>query len=114
MAPSVDTTTAEHAAGITESTSRAVLASPEFHHLVRRRWRTSLILTVVLFIIYYGYILLVATNKPLLSIRVGSGTLGMVLGISVILLSWLLTAVYVVWANLYYDPEVRRLRDQIS
>jgi uncharacterized membrane protein (DUF485 family) len=90
-----------------------LLDAPEFHRLVARRWRASLLLTTILFVVYYGYILLVATNKPLLSTRIGSGTLGILLGVAVILISWALTAVYVVWANWKYDPEVRRLRERL-
>ena len=93
--------------------SVALLESAEFKHLVARRWRASAILTALLFIIYYGFILLVATNKPLLATRMGSGTLGILLGVLVIVLSWVITAAYVVWANRNYDPEVRRLRDQL-
>lgn len=95
-------------------TARDLLDSPDFHGLVVRRWRTSLILTILLFVVYYGYILLVATNKSLLSITVGPATLGIVMGVAVIVLSWALTAVYVVWANRHYDPEVKRLRDRVE
>jgi uncharacterized membrane protein (DUF485 family) len=91
----------------------ALLESDDFKQLVVRRWRASLILTAILFVVYYGFILLVATNKPLLSIKLGSATLGIVLGVSVILLSWAITAAYVVWANRHYDPEVRRLRERL-
>ena len=93
--------------------SVALLESPEFKHLVARRWRASAILTAILFIIYYGFILLVATNKPLLGTRLGAGTLGILLGVLVIVLSWVITAAYVVWANRHYDPEVRRLRERL-
>jgi uncharacterized membrane protein (DUF485 family) len=96
------------------SKSVALLESPEFKHLVARRWRASAILTAVLFVIYYGFILLVATNKPLLATRLGSGTLGILLGVLVIVLSWVITAAYVVWANRHYDPEVRRLRERLN
>ena len=95
-------------------TPREVLDSVEFRRLVERRWLVSLVLTAVLFVAYYGFILLVATNKPLLSTRIGETvTLGIPLGVAIIVLSWVLTAAYVVWANREYDPEVRRLRDQI-
>ena len=94
--------------------SVALLESAEFKHLVARRWRATAILTAVLFIIYYGFILLVATNKPLLATRLGSGTLGILLGVLVIVLSWVITAAYVVWANRHYDPEVRRLRERLN
>jgi uncharacterized membrane protein (DUF485 family) len=95
-------------------TPRELLDSPEFRHLVARRWRLSLILTAALFVIYYGFILLVAVNKPLLATRIGTATtLGIPIGAAVIVLSWMLTAAYVAWANVQYDPEAQRLRDRI-
>lgn len=94
--------------------AHALLASAEFRRLVRKRWRVSLLLTLALFVLYYGFILLVAVNRPLLAMRVGEvTTLGIVLGIAVLVLAWVLTAVYVVWANRQYDPEVERLRRQL-
>ncbi len=90
-----------------------LLETREFKHLVMRRWRASLILTVVLFVVYYGFIILVATNKPLLSTRLGAGTVGIALGVAVIVLSWVITAAYVIWANRHYDPEVRRMRERL-
>jgi uncharacterized membrane protein (DUF485 family) len=96
-------------------TPRKLLDSPEFHHLVSRRWRVSLLLTAGLFVLYYGYILLVATNKTLLARRVGDvTTLGILLGAAVIVGAWALTAIYVVWANRYHDPEAARLRRQLD
>lgn len=92
-----------------------MLASPPFKHLVRRRWLVSLSLLAVLFVTYYGYILLIAYDKPFMAQRIGEvTTLGIPLGVAVILVSWVLTAVYVVWANAAHDPEVRRLRDQVE
>ncbi len=95
--------------------TKALLASPEFRHLVTTRWRVSLTLTAALFLMYYGYVLLIATNKPLLARRIGDVvTLGIPLGVAVILGAWALTAIYVVWANRRYDVEVRRLRDHLT
>lgn len=97
-----------------EKSAREMLDSPEFRDVVRRRWRVSLVLTAALFVVYYGYILLIAADKPLVSRRIGEvTTLGIPLGVAVIVLSWALTAAYVVWANLVYDPEVARLRDRL-
>ena len=74
-----------------------------------------MILTIALFILYYGFILLVATNRSLLATRVGESTttLGILVGVGVLLFAWVLTAVYVVWANRFYDPEVQRLRGRL-
>lgn len=93
-----------------------MLASPEFKHLVRRKWTMSILLTGLLFVLYYGYILLVAWDKPLLAKPVFAGgvtTLGIVLGVGVIVGAWVLTAAYVMWANRVYDVEVERLKGEL-
>jgi uncharacterized membrane protein (DUF485 family) len=93
---------------------RDVLDSPEFRGLVARRWRVSMILSGLLFVLYYGYIILIATNPHLLSRRVGaSTTVGILMAAAVIAGAWVLTAVYVIWANRHYDPEVARLRRRL-
>ncbi len=95
-------------------TTKELLASSEFRHLVARRWRVSLLLTACLFVLYYGYILLIATDKALLSKRIGEvTTLGIPVGAAVIVGAWILTGVYVLWANRAYDSEVARLRDHL-
>ena len=97
-----------------QKTPQELLASAEFRQLVARRWRVSLLLTACLFVLYYGYILLIATNKALLSERIGEvTTIGIPLGAAVIVGAWVLTALYVLWANRAYDAEVSRLRDHI-
>jgi uncharacterized membrane protein (DUF485 family) len=94
---------------------RELLDSPELKSLVVRRWRLSLALTACLFALYYGYILLIATNKELLSHRIGEATtLGIPLGAAVIVGAWALTAIYVAWANRHYDAEVARLRRRLE
>jgi uncharacterized membrane protein (DUF485 family) len=95
-----------------EST-KALLASPDFHHLVARRWRISVVLTLCLFVLYYGFILLVGLNKAFLARRIGSMTIGIPLAAAVILGAWVLTAIYVTWANRTHDPAVRALRDRL-
>jgi uncharacterized membrane protein (DUF485 family) len=93
-----------------------LLASPEFKRLVRRKWAVSILLTVLLFAMYYGYILLVAWDKPSLAKPVLAGgvtTRGILLGVGVILGAWVLTAIYVVWANRVYDSAVAELKSQL-
>ena len=93
---------------------RRLLDSPAFHDLVQRRWRISLILTAALFVLYYGYILLIALNKPFVGTRFGGATpIGIPLGAAVIVGSWALTAIYIAWANRVYDREAARLRNEL-
>lgn len=94
---------------------REMLDSAEFKRMVSKRWTVSIVLTLALFVMYYGYILLIAWDKPALARKIGeSTTLGIPAGVGVILVSWVLTAIYVVWANRRYDVEVRRLKDQVG
>lgn len=95
-------------------TAHEVATSRDFRSLVSRRWLVSTLLLVLLFVSYYGYILLVAADKALVSRRIGEvTTLAIPLGVAAIVVAWILTAVYVSWANRSYDPEVDRLKGEL-
>jgi uncharacterized membrane protein (DUF485 family) len=80
--------------------------------LANERWRVSLWLTGTMMVIYFGFILLIAYNKPLLGTLVVPGlSLGILLGALVILSAWVLIYIYVHWANTYYDKRVSELQD---
>jgi uncharacterized membrane protein (DUF485 family) len=75
------------------------------------RWRVAVSLTAAMMVVYFGFILLVAFRKPLLGTQVVPGLiLGMLLGADVILVAWLLTFIYVRWANRHYEAALRELR----
>ena len=94
-----------------QQTNRDVLDSVEFRRLVSGRWRVSLVLTALLFVLYYGYIILIATNRQLVSRPVsGATTTGILIAAGVIAGAWVLTAAYVIWANRQYDPAAAALR----
>ena len=78
--------------------------------LAATRWRISIALSLAMIALYFGFIALIAYNRPLLAKRIAPGlTLGILFGASVIAISWLLTYVYVKWANDHYDVELRAL-----
>jgi uncharacterized membrane protein (DUF485 family) len=75
------------------------------------RWRIAISLTIAMMVAYFGFILLVAFNKPLLGTLVTRGlSLGMLLGALVIIVAWVLTWTYVRWANTHYDASLDKLR----
>jgi uncharacterized membrane protein (DUF485 family) len=79
------------------------------------RWRVALMLTTAMMVLYFGFILLVAFNKPLLGREVVSGlSVGILLGALVIVASWVLIWIYTRWANTHYDREVTRLRREVN
>ncbi|MEH2372247.1 DUF485 domain-containing protein [Nostoc sp.] len=78
--------------------------------LAAERWRVSLILSGAMMFIYFGFILLIAFNKPLLGSLVVPGlSLGILLGALVIVSAWVLIFIYVRWANSSYDDQIARL-----
>jgi uncharacterized membrane protein (DUF485 family) len=92
-------------------TAHEIVTSDRFKALVRKRWTVSVILTILLFVSYYGIILTIAYGKEFLSQKVGEFTnWGIVFGIFGIVFAWLLTAIYVVWANNVYDKEVDSIK----
>ena len=78
--------------------------------LDRARWRMALLLTGGVVVLYLGFIGLVAYGRPILALQLVPGlSLGILLGALVIVGSWLLTWVYVRWANTHYDPQLAAL-----
>jgi uncharacterized membrane protein (DUF485 family) len=66
-------------------------------------------------VIYFGFILLVAFAKPLLATKIGDGvtSLGIILGLGVILSAVVLTGIYVQRANSRFDEMTRHLTREI-
>ena len=61
--------------------------------------------------VYFGFILLVAYNKPFLGRLIVPGlSVGTLLGALVIVSAWLFIWIYVRWANGHYDTTVKSLR----
>ena len=85
---------------------------PRYQELKAKRSRFGWWLTIAMLIVYYGFILLVAFDKPLLATRLGQGvtTIGMPLGLGVIVFTIVITGIYVRRANKEYDD----LTDQIT
>ena len=76
-----------------------------------RRWRIAIALSACMLVIYFGFILLIAFDKPLMGSLITDGlSLGILLGALVIVSAWVLTTIYVRWANRVYDGQIARLR----
>lgn len=93
----------------------AIRRDPHFQTLVRRRMRFALALTAATLIIYFGYIAVVAFAPQWLGVSIGGGmTLGIPLGLLVIVAAFVLTALYVHRANTEYDALTRRILEDIK
>ena len=82
-----------------------------FSALVRKRWTVSLTLTSLMLSIYYGFIIILAFRPDIFATRIGERlTLGIPIGLGVIIASWVLTGLYVRWANDDYDSAVHTIK----
>ena len=99
----------------TELTAR-ILRDPRYHELKSRRSRFGWWLTAAMMVVYYGFILLVAFNKELLSQRLGAGvmTLGIPLGFGVIVFTIVITAIYVQRANKQFDDLTAAIKKAVQ
>ena len=94
-----------------------ILNDPEFKALVSKKNTISWILTVIELVIYFGFIYWVALDKPFLAQKLTAGkatTIGIPIAVGTILLSWVLTGIYIYWANTKYDAMVKNLKDKIG
>jgi uncharacterized membrane protein (DUF485 family) len=97
-----------------EQTQR-ILKNPNYQQLVKSRNALSWVLTIVVLIAYYGFTLAVAFDKTLFSAPLASGmvtTWWIPVGIGIIVLTIVLTAVYVRKANSEYDRTLAKVIDE--
>jgi uncharacterized membrane protein (DUF485 family) len=82
-----------------------IVRNPKYQELKSRRSRFGWTLAIAMMVVYYGFIILVAFNKPFLATRLGDGvtTIGMPIGLGVIIFTVVITALYVRRANREYD-----------
>jgi uncharacterized membrane protein (DUF485 family) len=83
----------------------------QLRQLDAARWRVATALTTAMMVLYFGFILLIAFNKPLLgTVLVPGLSLGILLGALVIVAAWVLIWIYVRWANVHYDEAIDAIR----
>lgn len=89
-----------------------VAEDPRYHALVARRSRFSWMLTGVMLVVFFGYILAIAFRKDLLATPIGNHvtTWGIPVGLGVILVGIALTGIYVSRANREFDPLLQAIR----
>ena len=80
-------------------------ANPKYQELKRKRGTFGWALCILMFIVYYGYIALIAFDKQFLSIPIGNGvtTIGIPIGMGVIIFTIVITGIYVRRANSEFD-----------
>jgi uncharacterized membrane protein (DUF485 family) len=90
--------------------------NPHFQELVNKRQHFAMLLTLIMLVLYYGFILLIAFAPGWLGTPIYEGTSvtrGIPLGIGLIIMSFILTAIYVVRANGEFDRLTQQLLREV-
>lgn len=89
-----------------EEIAARVSANPKYHRLVGTRGVYSVLMTICVMVVYYGYIVLIAFDKDWLASKLANGmttSIGIPLGVGVIVATIILTNIYVRRANTEFD-----------
>ena len=99
-----------------EEAVRRMKENPRYQELVSKRSRFGWILTAVMMLVYYGYIMIIAFDKELLAIKLGDGvmTLGIPVGIGIIIFTVILTGIDVRRANGEFDEMTEELVKEVK
>ncbi|HRC72367.1 MAG TPA: DUF485 domain-containing protein [Candidatus Competibacter sp.] len=94
----------------------AIKSNPKYHELLSKRKSFAWILALVMLVIYYGFILIVAFNKEFLGQPLSPGsitTVGIPVGLGVIISAFVLTGIYVFRANSEFDRLTREIKEEV-
>ena len=96
---------------MSDPTVQKIQSHPKYLQLRTKRNRLGIFLTALMLIVYYGYIALIAFDKKFLAQPIGSGvtTLGIPLGMGVIIFTIVITAIYVRRANGEFDTLTKEI-----
>ena len=93
----------------------SIINNPRFQELVRERSSFAWTLSIVMLVIYYGFILLVAFGKGFLATKIGGVTsVGILIGLGVIISAFVLTGIYTQRANSRFDELTENLTRELT
>lgn len=98
---------------MSDDLTQKVLSDPAFHELESKRNRLGWTLSAITLVIYYGFILVVAFSPSTLAASIGGMTMtvGLPIGVGIILISIITTGIYVRRANSEFDGLVRKIKE---
>jgi uncharacterized membrane protein (DUF485 family) len=95
--------------------TQEILEDKDFKSLSSQKFAISTTLTILELVLYFGFIALIAFNKPFLSQKLsGAITVGIPIAVGTIILSWIFTGIYIRWANNTYDVLVKKVKEKIG
>ena len=99
-----------------DSVVERIQRNPKYLELKSKRNRFGWTLAILMLIVYYGYIGLIAFDKAFLAQPMGSGvtTIGIPIGMAVIVFTVVITGIYIQRANSEYDRLTREILEEAT
>ncbi len=97
---------------MSELSASKIQNNPKYHQLIKERDALAWTLTILVLVIYFGFILLVAFAPAFLTQPISATSVipvGMLIGVGVIVASVVLTGIYVYRANNTFDPLIHEI-----
>jgi uncharacterized membrane protein (DUF485 family) len=91
--------------------------NPKYRELVSKRTRFAWILSIIMLIVYYAFILIIAFDPQLLATKLSADsiiTLGIPLGVLIIMIAFVLTGIYVWRANGEFDTLTQQIKEELK
>jgi uncharacterized membrane protein (DUF485 family) len=98
-----------------QQTIDRIKANPKFEELCSKRSKLAWTLSAVMLVLYYAFILLIAFSPKTLATPIGPETLvtlGIPVGIGLILIAFALTGIYVRKANSEFDALTQAIKEE--
>jgi uncharacterized membrane protein (DUF485 family) len=99
-----------------KSTIEKIKNNPNYQKLVSTRSSFAWKLTITILVVYYAFILLIAFSPETLGASLSGGmtTVGIPVGLAIIIFAFALTGIYVKRANSEFDDLLKQVKDDIK
>ena len=97
-------------------TVRKIRNNPSYKELVEKRSSFSWKMAIAILVVYYAFILTIAFVPQVLGTPIGDGvmTIGIPIGIVIILFSFIMAGIYTVRANGEFDNLSNKVKDDLK
>jgi uncharacterized membrane protein (DUF485 family) len=99
-----------------KATVEKIQNNPNYQKLVSSRSSFAWTLTVIMLVVYYAFILLIAFSPETLGASLSGGmtTVGIPVGLAIIIFSFAMTGIYVKRANSEFDDLLKKVKDDVK
>jgi len=94
-----------------------IRSNPKYQMLVKKRSSFAWTLSIIMLVVYYAFILTIAFDPQLLGTPLGEDkvtTVGIPVGIAIIIIAFALTGIYVKRANSEFDDLSREVKEELE